>query len=206
MARGGCGVLAALMLLLIAAGPAAADPDSRLVPLVDAAAQRLQTADPVAAVKFHTQTAVHDAQRAQEVLDAVTADATSRHIDPNFVRTVFEDQIDATEAVEYARLSQWLLEAASAPLTPPDLAASRAAIDALNQTMVEEIARQWDLLHAPQCPADLGRAVEVVAESRKLDDVYRRALAFATHSSCGQSVTSRASPEQSSSPGCGSAS
>ena len=73
----------------------------------------------------------------------------------------------------------------SAPLTAPDLAASRAAIDALNQTMVEEIARQWDSLHAPQCPADLGRAVEVVAESRKLDDVYRRALAFATHSYCG---------------------
>jgi chorismate mutase len=173
------------MLLFTAVGQAPAEPDSRLDALVDAAAQRLQTADPVAAVKLHTQSAVHDEQRVQEVLDAVTADATSRHIDSDFVKTVFKDQIAATEAVEYARLSQWLLDPASAPATAPDLTSSRATIDALNQKMVEEIARQWGWLRAPQCPADLARAVEVVAETHNFDDVYRRALTFATHSYCG---------------------
>ena len=182
------------MLLVVAAmtiggAPAAAEPGTPLVSLVDSAAQRLQTADPVAAVKWHTQTPVHDAERVQQVLAAVTADADSHHVDPDFVRTVFEDQIDATEAVEYARLSQWLLDPASAPASAPDLASSRAVIDALNQTMVEEIARQWDSLHTAQCPADLGRAVEVVAASRNLDDLYRLALSRATASYCGWNVT-----------------
>jgi chorismate mutase len=46
--------------------------------LVDAAAQRLQTADPVAASKFLTGGQVDDPQREHQVIDSVSADARAQ--------------------------------------------------------------------------------------------------------------------------------
>ncbi|WP_135453404.1 chorismate mutase [Mycobacterium sp. DL99] len=157
---------------------------SPLLPLVDAAAQRLQTADPVAANKFRTGGPIEDPRREQQVIDATTAEAGSRHIDPAYVGQVFRDQIDATVAVEDGLFAQWKLDPGTAPTSAPDLAASRTAIDALNHTMVNEIADQWPTLHSPSCPGDLASAVDGVAAARDLDPLYRRALDYATRSYC----------------------
>ncbi len=43
----------------------------------------------------------------------------------------------------------------AAPTTAPDLSESRSAIDGFNQTMVDEIALQWNSLHSPSCAAEL---------------------------------------------------
>ena len=94
------------------------------------------------------------------------------------------NQIDATVAVEYARLAGWKLDPATAPADAPDLAASRATIDALNREMVAEMAGQWPALHAPSCRTDLSAATDAVAQARGLDDLYRQALGFATRSYC----------------------
>ncbi|OBB33558.1 chorismate mutase [Mycolicibacterium peregrinum] len=175
----------ALILLVLSTGsPARAQEPSPLQPLVDAAAQRLQTADPVAANKFRTGGPIEDPKREQQVIDATTAEADSRHLDPAYVRDVFRDQIDATVAVEYGLFSRWKLDPATAPVTAPDLAASRTTIDALNHTMVNEIADQWPVLHAPACRADLATAVDGVAAARNFDPLYRRALDHATRSYC----------------------
>ena len=56
-------------------GAARAEPSSALDDLVDAAAQRLQTADAVAASKWLTGGPITDPARVQQVLAAVTADA-----------------------------------------------------------------------------------------------------------------------------------
>lgn len=170
----------------LAIAPSAfAQPESPLVALVDAAVQRLQVAEPVAAFKFQTGGPVEDSEREQQVLQAVARDAADRQIDPSYVTTVFRDQIDATEAIEYTRLAQWKLDPASAPSTPPDLSSSRAAIDGLNRTMVSEIATMWDVLHSPGCAADLQAAKAVVVQARALDPLYRQALDFATGNYCG---------------------
>ncbi|MED5812176.1 chorismate mutase [Mycolicibacterium sp. 050232] len=175
----------ALALAALALAPIArAEGPSPLQPLVDAAAQRLQTADPVAANKFRTGGAIADPPREQQVIDATTAEAGKRHIDPAYVRDVFRDQIDATVAVEYGLFSQWKLDPATAPVSAPDLAASRTTIDGLNDTMVNEIADQWQTLHSPSCPADLASAIDGVVAARDLDPLYRRALEHATHSYC----------------------
>ncbi|NOP96178.1 chorismate mutase [Mycolicibacterium fortuitum] len=163
---------------------ARAQEPSPLLPLVDAAAQRLLTATPVAANKFRTGGAVEDPQREQQVIDATKAQAGSRHIDPEYVGAVFRDQIDATVAVEYGLFSQWKLDPATAPQRAPDLAASRVAIDGLNRTMVDEIADRWQALHSPSCPRDLATAVDGVATARDLDPLYRRALEHSTASYC----------------------
>jgi chorismate mutase len=175
----------ALALAVLPGAPLARAQDpSPLLPLVDAAARRLQTADPVAANKFRTGGRIEDPQREQQVIDVTTAEAGSLHIDPDYVRAVFRDQVDATVAVEHGLFSQWKLDPATAPVSAPDLVASRATIDALNHTMVNEIAGQWPTLHSPSCPADLMSALDAVAAAHNLDPLYRRALDYATRSYC----------------------
>ncbi|AKS36724.1 chorismate mutase [Mycolicibacterium goodii] len=168
----------------VGAPHASAEDTDPLLALVDAAAQRLQTADPVAASKFRSGGAIDDPEREQQVIAAVTADATRHDIDPGYVHDVFRNQIDATSSVEHTRFAQWKLDPAAAPTSAPDLAASRQKIDTLNRTMVDEIARQWPVLHSPACRPDLDRAIDAVAAARGFDPVYRRALEYATHSYC----------------------
>jgi chorismate mutase len=174
----------ALAVALLAA-PARADAANPLHELVDAAAQRLQIADPVAAVKWHTHGLIEDPARVQQELTTLRADAAGKHVDPDYVARVFGDQINATEGIEYRRFADWKLDPASAPASSPDLAASRAAIDGLNQTMLSQIAANWGPLRAPECAATLEAARRDVAAARQLDGLYQQALATATQSYCG---------------------
>jgi chorismate mutase len=166
-------------------GIAAGEPPGPLYRLVDTVAQRLATADAVAATKWINGGPITDAQRAGQVLDTVGAAAAARGIDEHYVRTVFTDQIAATEGVEYTRFGQWKFDGASAPATAPDLSQSRSQINGFNSTMVEEIALQWDSLHGPNCGQELADATAAVATARQLDGLYRQALSSATRSYCG---------------------
>ena len=174
----------AVLATITTTAPARGDAANPLLELVDAATQRLQTADPVAASKWKTGGSIEDPQRVEEVLRSVSADATRRGVDVDYVRRIFTDQIDATEAIEYTRFAQWKLDPASAPAVAPDLAASRGTIDRLNGEMVEQVALNWSVLHSPDCTATLDDAKTAVAGARMLDPVYQQALAFSTHSYC----------------------
>lgn len=164
--------------------PAAADPAEPLYDLVDAATQRLQTADPVAASKWLNGGPITDPARVQQVLAAVSADAESLSVPTDYVTAVFTDQIDATEAIQYSRFSWWKLNPATAPAAAPDLSSSRALIDGLNHRMVGEIAGQWPVLHSPECPARLDAAKAAVATARGLDPLFLQALDAATRAYC----------------------
>lgn len=166
------------------AGPVRADPPPALNDLVDAAAQRLQTADPVAASKWLSGGPITDPARVRQVLDMVTADAESAGVPADYVTTVFTDQIDATEGIQYNRFSWWKFDPAAAPATAPDLSASRSAIDGLNHEMVSQIGVQWPVLQSPNCAAALASAKASVADARQLDPLYRQALDAATRSYC----------------------
>lgn len=171
--------------MLTAPGVAAADPaGDPLFGLVDAAAQRLQTADPVAASKWLNGGSITDPARVQQVLTAVAQQAETAGVPADFVTTAFTDQINATEAIQYNRFSWWKFDPSSAPASAPDLSASRASIDGLNQRMVTEMALQWPVLRSPDCPAQLGAAKSEVAEERQFDPLYRQALDVATRSYC----------------------
>jgi chorismate mutase len=170
---------------LIGTAPAAhADDPSPLYRLVDTAAQRLQTADPVAAFKWVKGGPIDDPPRSRQVVDSVGADATKQGIDPQPVRTIFTDQVHATEGIEYTRFGQWKLDPAAAPTTAPDLSASRAAIDGFNHQMVTEMALHRDSLRGPECGQQRDDAVRAVVMERQLDPLYQQALTFATHSYC----------------------
>jgi chorismate mutase len=176
--------LIAALAVLVAALEPQARADSILTELVDAAAQRLQVAEPVAAVKWTTHGAIEDPGRVEQELGKMGAEAARQHIDPNYVTRVFGDQINATEAIEHSLFADWKLNPSSAPTGSPDLSASRTAIDALNQTMLTQIVADWDLLHSPACGPQLAAASSGVIWARKLDSLYQRALSLATGSYC----------------------
>lgn len=187
--RVGIAATGVALIPLVAPVPSHADQPSPLFALVDAAAQRLQTADPVAASKWTTGGSIEDPAREQRVIDAVTAAATESAVDPRYVETAFRNQIAATVAVEYGLFSDWKLDPASAPSAAPSLADSRSTIDTLNRTMVSEIAGQWDSLHSPGCVDALAAARDAVVAARGLDDLHQRGLAFATGSYCQSTVS-----------------
>ncbi len=170
---------------VVAPSPGAqADAPSPLFTLIDAAAQRLQTAEQIAAVKWNTGGPIEDPSRVQQVLNSVTTAAAAQGVDPSRVRTVFENQIAATEAIQYARFAQWKLDPVAAPAEPPNLSVSRTLIDTINKTMVEQIARNWPLLNGPGCAAALDAARSSVVDMRHFDHLYQQAISFATHSYC----------------------
>ncbi len=180
-----CAIAAAVGVTPVAPLPVSrADDPSPLFALVDAATQRLQTAEPIAAAKWKSGAPINDPARVQQVLNSVTADAATQGVDPERVRTIFKNQIDATEAIQFLRFAQWKLDPSSAPVDPPDLTASRAAIDALNRTMVDQITVHWSLLNGQGCSAALDAARTSVVGLRGLDPFYQQALSFATHSYC----------------------
>jgi len=168
------------------AGADPTPPPNPLLALVDAAAARLQTAEPVAASKWVTAgDQIEDTKRSVAVLDAVGADAAGRGLDQAYIRRVFTDQINATEAIEYTRFSQWKMDPGSAPKRAPGLDDSRAAIDGYDKTMVAEIAAKQAVLHDPNCAATLADARGQVIGSRGLDPMYQAALNLATRLYCG---------------------
>ena len=184
-ALGAVAVAALAVLLATPVAPRAlADSIGSLTELVDAAAQRLQVAEPVAAFKWNSHGAIEDPGRVQQELAKLGADATRERIDPNYVTRVFGDQINATEAIEYSRFADWKLNPSDVPAGSQDLSASRSTIDGLNQTMLTQLAVNWDLLHSQACAVQLDAARSEVIPARQLDSLYQRALSLATQSYC----------------------
>lgn len=161
-----------------------ADEPSPLYTLVDTAAQRLQTAEPVAAFKWINGGSINDPQRVQAVLDGVGTAASEQQLDPPYVQQIFQDQINANEGIQFTRFGQWKLDPAVAPATAPDLASSRTAIDGFNKTIVNEIVLHKNTLTSPACAAALDSAEAAVITTRALDPMYQRALEVATASYC----------------------
>jgi chorismate mutase len=140
---------------------------SALTELVDAAAQRLQIAEPVAAFKWNSHGAIEDPGRVQDELANLSADAAGEH-----------------KAIEYSRFADWKLHPSSAPAGSPDLSASRSTIDGLNQTMLTQLVARWDLLHSPACVPQLDAARTAVIRPHQLESLYQHALSLATQSYC----------------------
>lgn len=177
-------LLGAAAVVVAMPATAHAEPTSPLYRLVDTAAQRLATAEPVAAYKWINGGAITDPQRVAQVLDTVGGDATANGVDADYVRSVFTDQINATEGIQYTRFGQWKFDLTTAPTVAPDLSESRSLIDGFNKTMVEEIVLQWVSLHGPACATELSTAAADVVAERQLDGLYQQALTSATRSYC----------------------
>ncbi len=124
--------------LLVGALPATAyaEPDNPLYRLVDTAAQRLATADPVAAAKWINGGPITDPARADQVLDAVGADATAHGVDAGYVRAIFTDQIAGRNSLHGPACQTEIQEAT-------DAVADARALDPLYRQALSSATRSY---------------------------------------------------------------
>ncbi|WP_062210354.1 gamma subclass chorismate mutase AroQ [Streptomyces sp. NBRC 109706] len=172
------------------------EPAEPLRALTELSAQRLATADQVAAVKWAGGDPIDDPAREREVIRRARVEARRAGADPDAVARVFRDQIDANKLVQRALHTRWRADPDAAPTdasgtaetpeTPEgsiagELSAIRAEIDRLNADLLTTLT---GLTPGPDCPALRGRALDETGDRRQLDPLHTHALGHALRSLC----------------------
>jgi chorismate mutase len=156
-----------------------------LHPIAELAAERLATADLVAAAKWGTDSPIDDPAREQQVLDSAAAQAVLLGADPDEVRVIFRDQIEANKLVQRALFQRWTDHPEQAPTTRPDLSVVRQEINRINTALVQALADTAADRDALTCRPELAFAAVQVHQEDRLDALHTRALIRALRSVCG---------------------
>ncbi|MGW4352332.1 gamma subclass chorismate mutase AroQ [Nocardia sp. NPDC004582] len=181
---------AAVVLLAGQGGVAEADSGSteRLVGLL---AERLATADTVAAIKWEAavrdggEPVIDDPAREAAIYDAMAQAGAERGLPGGLVRQVFQGQIEANKIVQRGLVTEWRYGLAAAQAPGTDLAGVRPVIDGLNTEILAELAFDRTELAAADCPARVAAGVAGVAGSKRLDGLHAAALVRAATPLCG---------------------
>ncbi|HWD06168.1 MAG TPA: chorismate mutase [Amycolatopsis sp.] len=155
--------------------------------LVGAVVERLQTGDTVAAAKWPTLGPIEDPAREQVVLDAASAGATARGLDPARAVAVFSDQIAASKTVQYGLFSDWTANPAHAPTTTPGLSQIRPILDRITGELLDGLAETKPLRTASGCGLAVRLSAEKAALRAHFDQLHRTALSRAVSSLCEHS-------------------
>jgi chorismate mutase len=102
--------------------------------------QRLALMHDVARWKWANGAPISDTAREARVLDAVAERGRGRGLDPASVRRFFAAQMEASKLVQQADFDRWRAGRESPAPVGPDLAASRARIDALDNEILDALA------------------------------------------------------------------
>ncbi|MFC8433612.1 chorismate mutase [Streptomyces sp. NPDC057253] len=158
---------------------------SPLHPVVELAAERLATADLVAAAKWGTDSPIDDPAREQQVLDNVAAQAQQLGADPDEIRAIFRDQIEANKLVQRGLFQLWTDHPDQAPTTKPDLTVVRQQINRITSALVQALADSTQNRTTVACHPELALAAFQVHHENHLDALHTRALIRALPSICG---------------------
>ncbi|WP_433593890.1 chorismate mutase [Nocardia sp. CA-145437] len=180
---------AAMVLLAGQGGVAEADAGSaeRLVGLL---AERLATADTVAAIKWEAavrdgaEPVIDDPGREAAIYDAMAQAGAERGLPGELVREVFQGQIEANKLVQRGLVTEWRYGLAAAGVPGMDLMGVRPVIDGLNTAIITELASDRMELAAVDCPARVAAGVVAVAGSKQLDALHAAALVRASTPLC----------------------
>ncbi|MEV7076036.1 chorismate mutase [Streptomyces sp. NPDC093990] len=181
--------LTAAAALLVVPGSAAAAPTptagrTALYPVAGLAAERLTTADLVAAAKWGTDSPIDDPTREQQVLDDVAARAELLGADPAEIRVIFRDQIEANKVVQRGLYRRWTDHPDEAPTTKPDLGVVRQEINRITGALVQALADTSENRGTLACRPGLALAALQVRHEDHLDGLHTRALVRALPSIC----------------------
>ncbi|MGW2414308.1 chorismate mutase [Streptomyces tubercidicus] len=168
--------------------PAAAtahSPYGQLRPLAALSAERLATADLVAAAKWGTGSPVDDPAREREVLNSVAEQARQLGADPAATVRIFRDQIEANKVVQRGLHRRWDANPAQAPTARPDLGQVCKEINRVNGELVRALADSPSARSAPYCAPLLTVAADRVRHERQMDGLHTSALARSLRSVCG---------------------
>ncbi|MEU3741696.1 chorismate mutase [Streptomyces sp. NPDC032198] len=183
-ASGGAAVAAPARQPVAASSVAGAGSYARLHTLADLAAQRLATADLVAAAKYGTDSPIDDPAREKQVLDDVARQARELGADPEATVRIFRDQIEANKVVQRELHRRWDADPSQAPVERPDLAEVRKEINRLNGELVRGIADSPSARSMPSCRGFVVLAGVRVRGERQLDVLHAVALGRALPSVC----------------------
>ncbi|WP_107426127.1 chorismate mutase, partial [Streptomyces milbemycinicus] len=161
-----------------------APPYGRLLPIADLSAQRLLTADQVAAAKWGTDSPIDDPERERQVLEAVAEQARALGADPEATVRIFRDQIEANKLVQRGLYRKWEADPAQAPTERPDLSKVRLEINRINGELVRAIADSARPRAERSCTGRLTVAALRVRHDRQLDALHTVALERALPSVC----------------------
>ncbi|MFI5796447.1 chorismate mutase [Streptomyces sp. NPDC051677] len=159
-------------------------PLSALHLVVELSAERLATADQVAAAKWGTASPIDDPAREQQVLDNVAAQATRLGADPDEIRTIFRDQIEANKIVQRGLFQRWTDHPEQAPTTRPDLSVVRVEINRVTSALVQALADTTADRSTPTCRPGAAVGVLQVHHEDHLDGLHTRALVRSLASVC----------------------
>lgn len=170
------------------AGPARASSaaaEQALGTIVQLAAERVMTADTVAAAKWGTPKPIDDPAREKIVLDNAATQATKLGIDQATVQRIFKDQIAANKEVQRALYAQWQAHPAEQPTRRPDLATQvRPVLDRVDSQLLTAIQQAQPLLSRPDCDALLERGKATTVRTMSLDAIHRGGLDQALAHTC----------------------
>lgn len=146
--------------------PASDVPSGAFDAAVGLIVERLDTAPQVAASKHFSGQPVTDPAREQVVLDTAAAAAQQAGADPEYVRSVFTDQIAASKQVQQSLLDQWAAASAAAPTSAPDLATEvRPILDRITTELVPALAAVQQYRSDPGCADALAASLAAVTPS-----------------------------------------
>ncbi|MFC5722848.1 chorismate mutase [Streptomyces gamaensis] len=148
------------------------------------AAQRLATADQVAASKWISDKPIEDPEREKQVLDAMDAEAQRLGIDRATVERVFQDQMEANKYVQHQLHDYWREHSDQAPTTAPDLSTIREEINRINAGLLTAIQGAQPLLSAPQCSGVREKAYRTTVHDLRLDALHAQGLRRALTGLC----------------------
>lgn len=155
---------------LLSAAAAEADAVDTLADLIK---RRLAVMPGVAMNKWNSGTAIEDAPREQQVIDAAVGKAPSLAIDPTFAARFIRAQIEASKAVQASLLLRWTEEAHPPFDAPPDLkTAIRPALDALTPALLTALGPALIALRQ-------GGSAKLLAAAKATPDEFRPAFSIA---------------------------
>ncbi|MFF4434663.1 chorismate mutase [Streptomyces sp. NPDC001513] len=174
--------------LTAGAGPARSSSPSAeqaLGTIVRLAAERVMTADTVAAAKWGTVQPIDDPSREKTVLDRAASQAAKLGIDRATVQRIFKDQIAANKDVQRALYAQWQEHPAEQPTRRPDLATQvRPVLDRVDNQLLTAIQQAQPLLSRPDCDALIERGKATTVQAMSLDAIHRSGLDQALAHTC----------------------
>lgn len=178
------------MVLLAGQGGVAEADAGNAERLVGLLAERLATADTVAAIKWEAavrdggEPVIDDPGREAAIYDAMAQAGAERGLPGGLVREVFRGQIEANKLVQRGLVTEWRYGLAVAPIPGTDLAGVRPVIDGLNTMILAELAADRMELAAADCPTRVAAGVVAVAGSKQLDALHAAALVRASTPLC----------------------
>ncbi|MFR9753379.1 chorismate mutase [Nocardia sp. 004] len=160
-----------------------------LYTLIALMAERLDTADAVAAAKWTTGdrgvgSAIADPAREAEVYGTVARLGSGSDLPETWVRQIFFSQIEASKTVQLGLMLRWRFDRAEAPVDAVDLASVRSVIDRVNIEILAQLRARRAELIAPDCVEQLARSVFSVFAAGWGDTLHRVALVRAVIALC----------------------